>query len=36
MRPTALWTLALVAVAVGPAAAQTRPVVIAILPFVAQ
>jgi TolB-like protein len=33
MRPTALWTLALVAFAVGPAAAQTRPVVIAILPF---
>jgi len=33
MRPTALRTLALVAFAVGPAAAQTRPVVIAILPF---
>jgi len=33
MRPTALRTLALVALAVGPAAAQTRPVVIAILPF---
>jgi len=33
MRPTALRTLALVAFAVGPAAAQSRPVVIAILPF---
>jgi TolB-like protein len=33
MRPTALRTLALVALAVGPAAAQTRPVVIAVLPF---
>jgi TolB-like protein len=33
MRPTALRTLALVAFAVGPAAAQTKPVVIAILPF---
>jgi TolB-like protein len=33
MRPTALRTLALVAFAVGPAAAQTRPVVVAILPF---
>ena len=33
MRPTALRTLALVALAAGPAAAQTRPVVIAVLPF---
>jgi TolB-like protein len=33
MRPTALRTLAVVAFAVGPAAAQTRPVAIAILPF---
>ena len=33
MRPTALRTVALVALAVGPAAAQTRPVVIAVLPF---
>ena len=33
MRPTALRSLALVALAVGPAAAQTRPVVIAVLPF---
>ena len=33
MRPNALRTLALVAFAVGPAAAQARPVVIAILPF---
>jgi TolB-like protein len=33
MRPTALRTLALVALVVGPAAAQTRPVVIAVLPF---
>jgi TolB-like protein len=33
MRPTALRTLALVAFAGAPAAAQTRPVVIAILPF---
>jgi TolB-like protein len=33
MRPTALRTLALVAFAAGPAAAQTRQVVVAILPF---
>jgi TolB-like protein len=33
MRPTALRTLALVAFAAGPAAAQTRQVAVAILPF---